>query len=207
MMTIPRSNAVANSSRTKSFGSSNRLAPASPLSQSAPINASTTSGVITARVIRSTKWSPTTMASTSIKTRNLPENPRSTFGLSRSEIRLAIPNAPEVGLAPLKCGSARRPSDDAGSTATLAARCAALDPDPSEGPRRLDAHAQRSVGGRCSWHGMLACRSMVDWTAPRMVACWMSCNPAHTASAAGRRRARRNEMIVPKPLSWRCTAS
>ena len=44
--------------------------------------------------------------------------------------------------------------------------------------------SRSSAGGRCSCPGMLARRSMVDSTAPRLVACWMSCSSAHTASAA-----------------------
>jgi len=40
------------------------------------------------------------------------------------------------------------------------------------------------AGGRCSCPGMLARRSMVDSTEPKLVACWMSSTPAHTASAA-----------------------
>src|ERR1700694_5144029 len=62
-------------------------------------------------------------------------------------------------------------------------------------------------GGRFSCPGTLARRSMVDSTAPRLVACWMSCTPAHTASAAEAPPRTSNEIIVPKPLSWRRAAA
>jgi hypothetical protein len=48
---------------------------------------------------------------------------------------------------------------------------------------------------------MLARRSMVDSTAAKLVACWVSCGLAHTASAAEASPHMSNEMIVPKPLS------
>src|SRR5439155_18586153 len=72
----------------------------------------------------------------------------------------------------------------------------------------LDTHAQpQERRSRCSCPGMLARRSMVDSTAPRLVACWMSCSPAHTASAAEAPPRTSNEIIVPKPLSWRRAAA
>ncbi len=67
--------------------------------------------------------------------------------------------------------------------------------------------SRSSAGGRCSCPGMLARRSMVDSTAPRLVACWISCSLAQTASAARASPRTSNEIIVPKPLSWRRAAS
>jgi hypothetical protein len=54
---------------------------------------------------------------------------------------------------------------------------------------------------------MLARRSMVDSTAPRLMACWISSSLAHTASAAVASPRTSNETIIPKPLGWRRAAS
>ena len=47
--------------------------------------------------------------------------------------------------------------------------------------------------------GMAARRSIVDSTAPRLVACWIRRRFAHTASAAAASPRTSNEMIVPYP--------
>jgi len=75
------------------------------------------------------------------------------------------------------------------------------------GPKVLDAldtHAQPQQRRRqVLLPGMLARRSMVDSTAPRLVACWMRWQSGAHASAAAASPRTSNEIIVPKPLSWR----
>ncbi|MFZ1385601.1 MAG: hypothetical protein WBH64_00340 [Propionicimonas sp.] len=72
--------AALTSSRTKSSGLSRRRRPLSSVivSHCGPINASSTSQAATASVIRSTKSSPGSMSSTSLKTDAAPKRATST---------------------------------------------------------------------------------------------------------------------------------
>jgi hypothetical protein len=63
--------------------------------------------------------------------------------------------------------------------------------------------SRRSEGGRCPCPGTAARRSIVDSTAPRLVAWRMSLTFRQTPSATSAPPRRSNEMMVPKPLSTR----
>ena len=63
--------------------------------------------------------------------------------------------------------------------------------------------SRRSEGGRCPCPGTADLRSMVDSTAPRLVAWRMSLTFRQTLSANSAPPSRSNEMMVPKPLSTR----